>query len=123
MQICLAKLFMKPTYDNFVASITLCGFASFLFGWHVHEKAILLVIIPFRYLIFVASKIHNVLTNASPIVCWLSRIADISVLSDPLRWLATCPCSRYYLLPLVRGFICPLNARVLISYIEFPVKT
>ncbi|KAM0819255.1 putative Dolichyl pyrophosphate Glc1Man9GlcNAc2 alpha-1,3-glucosyltransferase [Seiridium cardinale] len=43
----LVKLFLKPNWDGFVGAVTLCGYASFLFGWHVHEKAILLVIIPF----------------------------------------------------------------------------
>lgn len=43
----LIKLFFDPSWDTFIGAITLCGYASFLFGWHVHEKAILLVIIPF----------------------------------------------------------------------------
>lgn len=43
----LVKLFCRPTWDNFIGSVTLCGYASFLFGWHVHEKAVLLVVLPF----------------------------------------------------------------------------
>ncbi|KAG2197180.1 hypothetical protein INT46_005155, partial [Mucor plumbeus] len=43
----LQKLWRKPTFDNFLSSLTLCAFASYLFGWHVHEKAIIIVLIPY----------------------------------------------------------------------------
>ncbi|KAF1812452.1 dolichyl glycosyltransferase [Eremomyces bilateralis CBS 781.70] len=50
MLIPLIKLFAQPTAANFHGALILCGYASFLFGWHVHEKAILLVLIPFSLL-------------------------------------------------------------------------
>ena len=48
--VALTKLWFRPDWETFIGSITLCGYASFLFGWHVHEKAILLVLIPFSLL-------------------------------------------------------------------------
>ncbi|GME66999.1 unnamed protein product [[Candida] boidinii] len=47
----LIPLFINPTFERFIGSLTLCGYASFLFGWHVHEKAIMLVIIPFTFIV------------------------------------------------------------------------
>lgn len=35
-----------PTFKGFLVSLVLCGYGSFLFGWHVHEKAIIMVIVP-----------------------------------------------------------------------------
>ncbi|KAI9595359.1 glucosyltransferase Alg8 [Syncephalis fuscata] len=42
----LVSLFKNPTKKRFIDTLVLCGFASFMFGWHVHEKAVLLMIIP-----------------------------------------------------------------------------
>lgn len=45
-QVYLIKLWRAPTYQSFVTALTLCGYASFMFGWHVHEKAVLLILVP-----------------------------------------------------------------------------
>lgn len=44
-------LLFDPSFKRFIGSLTLCGLASYLFGWHVHEKAIMLVIVPFSFLV------------------------------------------------------------------------
>ncbi|KAF8076270.1 glucosyltransferase [Lyophyllum atratum] len=46
----LFKLWRNPTYKSFLTALTLCGYTSFLFGWHVHEKAVLLVLVPLSLL-------------------------------------------------------------------------
>ncbi|CBQ68017.1 related to glucosyltransferase [Sporisorium reilianum SRZ2] len=50
MSVYMVKLWQTPTYRSFLAAVSLCGFASFLFGWHVHEKAIMLPLIPYTLL-------------------------------------------------------------------------
>jgi alpha-1,3-glucosyltransferase len=49
-QVFLVKLWRTPTYKSFLTSLTLCGYVSFMFGWHVHEKAVLLVLVPLSLL-------------------------------------------------------------------------
>ncbi|EJD01446.1 glycosyltransferase family 57 protein [Fomitiporia mediterranea MF3/22] len=46
----MVKLWMTPTYKSFLCALTLCGYVSYMFGWHVHEKAILLVLVPLSLL-------------------------------------------------------------------------
>lgn len=43
----LYLLWKSPSYKNFLRSLILCAFSSFIFGWHVHEKAILIILIPY----------------------------------------------------------------------------
>lgn len=57
MVLALIPLFLWPTVSRFLASVTLCGYASFLFGWHVHEKAVLLIIFPFSFLALKDSRL------------------------------------------------------------------
>ncbi|KAG0144343.1 hypothetical protein CROQUDRAFT_47424 [Cronartium quercuum f. sp. fusiforme G11] len=46
----MTKLWQDPTYIRFLKSIVLSAMTSFLFGWHVHEKAALLFLVPMTFL-------------------------------------------------------------------------
>lgn len=60
----LLPLFTSPSPTNFLSAVTLSAYASFLFGWHVHEKAILLILLPFSLL---ALKDRRYLTAFRPL--------------------------------------------------------
>ncbi|RWS26112.1 putative dolichyl pyrophosphate Glc1Man9GlcNAc2 alpha-1:3-glucosyltransferase-like protein, partial [Leptotrombidium deliense] len=67
-----ASVKLKDSSLMFVRSVAICAFCSFLFGWHVHEKAILLVTIPLTPLAFVTSTEGN-------LFAFLSLVSSVSL--------------------------------------------
>ncbi|KAI9000909.1 glycosyltransferase family 57 protein [Trametes punicea] len=61
----MGKLWTNTSYKSFVTALTLCGFTSYMFGWHVHEKAILLVLVPLSLLAAESNAYFRIFTITS----------------------------------------------------------
>lgn len=79
-QVFSAKLWFRPSYKTFVWALAISGYTSFLFGWHVHEKAVLLFLVPLRY-------VNRVRTGRPPLL--INRRALCPVSSQPRAMLST----------------------------------
>ncbi|KAJ3375144.1 glycosyl transferase [Allomyces arbusculus] len=56
----LVSLWRRPTMPNFVRVLVLCGFAAFLFGWHVHEKAVLTMVLPLGLIVVQSMAVSHI---------------------------------------------------------------
>jgi len=69
------RLWQSPKQPmQFVRALILCSFTSYMFGWHVHEKAILLVSVPWTLL-----AVANPGSREAKIFVVLSTMANFSI--------------------------------------------
>ncbi len=89
LPLCLIVALSPKKSETFLRLLTFCAFCSFLFGWHVHEKAILLVTVP---LILLAVKNYRY----AKIFVILSTVGHFSLFplfftqfESPIKYLVT----------------------------------
>ncbi|KAI8372861.1 glycosyltransferase family 57 protein [Radiomyces spectabilis] len=126
----LQVLWRKPTFDHFQSSLTLCGFASYLFGWHVHEKAIMLVLIPYG-LMAANSRLHLrvliILSGAG--ICSLFPLlfqaaeTPIKIGLTLLWFAAVIPSLAHSLHTPLKTLLCPLERGYLVGLVGLQVYT
>ncbi|GMM46452.1 dolichyl-P-Glc:Glc1Man(9)GlcNAc(2)-PP-dolichol alpha-1,3-glucosyltransferase [Pichia kluyveri] len=47
----IIPIIFQPNFERLVGSISLCGYSYYLFGWHIEEKFIMMIIIPLTFVI------------------------------------------------------------------------
>lgn len=89
------KLWILPGKPlHFLRCLVLCALTSFLFGWHVHEKAILMAIIPLRWGFF---RVHSSFFNE----CLVYSVLSVAEVGDAKVFVLLCTLGHYSLFPLL----------------------
>lgn len=68
---------------EFVKVLVLCAYSSFLFGWHVHEKAVLLITIPMSFVAVEEMQFRNVFI----FLCMAAHVSLFPLLHQPAETL------------------------------------
>lgn len=93
LTLCFSNFFLKKDRtpkEIFLSSLALSAYAFFLFGWHVHEKAILMVFFP---MVLLAIQDHRFITPLS-LITIISVFAQFPLFFTPfeifLKWAFAC---------------------------------
>jgi len=89
MSPCLLNMFFSSVTDKrqninqFIRAVVICSLCSFTFGWHVHEKAIIMAILPAVLLAFVGTPID---TSIFFVLQAVGHYSLFPLLFEPFEW-------------------------------------